>query len=310
MQHASQIIRFGEIDDAGAGQDTVAAKKVSKSNPTTIVRHQRENGLDDIYILDGKQILFYQKNIRKIDGKQTPARMLTNIWDDISWEGIASEGGVRFPKAKKPERLLRRCLELVTEPGELVLDSFLGSGTTAAVAHKMGRRYIGIEMGSQMQSHAMKRLAKVITGDKSGVSKLVGWKGGGGFRFYRLGPPAFDSDGRIQSDISFPVLAAHIWFFETGMPWERKDNSPLLGIHDGRAFALLYNGILGEKKIRDGGVLTRATLNLIREEIAGVAQEFGGPLTVFGERSQLSSATLERERIAFKQTPYDIEARA
>ena len=91
----------------------------------------------------------------------------------------------------KPERLIQRILHIATNPGDLVLDSFLGSGTTAAVAHKMGRRYIGIEMGEHAVSHCVPRLNKVIDGEQGGISKSVGWQGGGGFRFYRLGPPVF-----------------------------------------------------------------------------------------------------------------------
>ena len=119
----------------------------------------------------------------------------------------------------KPEKLLGRILEIATDPGDLVLDSFLGSGTTAAVAHKMGRRWIGVERGDHAVTHCAPRLAKVIEGEQGGVSGAVGWKGGGGFRFHRLGPPAFDAEGRIRPDVAFPVLAAHVWFAETGRPW-------------------------------------------------------------------------------------------
>ena len=205
----------------------------------------------------------------------------------------------------KPERLIQRILHIATNPGDLVLDSFLGSGTTAAVAHKMGRRYIGIEMGEHAVSHCVPRLNKVIDGEQGGISKSVGWQGGGGFRFYRLGPPVFDEEGHIRSDISFSVLAAHVYFSETGHPWRGNDASPFLGLHDGRAYALLYNGILGDK----GNVLTRATLAVIREEIARKDANFSGPLTIYGEQSRLTPATLDREDIVFKQTPYDIKAR-
>lgn len=209
----------------------------------------------------------------------------------------------------KPERLIHRVLHIASNPGDLILDSFLGSGTTAAVAHKMGRRYIGIEMGDHAITHCAHRVRKVIEGEQGGISENVGWKGGGGFRFYRLGPPAFDADGRIRPEIGFPVLAAHIWFSETGAPWDGVGDSPLLGIHDGRAFALLYNGILGDKNPGGGNVLTRGTLALIRKALTEASQDFYGTLTVYGERSQLTPATLERERIAFKQTPYDIHSR-
>ena len=205
----------------------------------------------------------------------------------------------------KPERLIQRILHIATNPGDLVLDSFLGSGTTAAVAHKMGRRYIGIEMGDHAVSHCVPRLNKVIDGEQGGISKSVGWRGGGGFRFYRLGPPVFDEEGHIRSDIRFSVLAAHVYFSETGRPWRGNSASPFLGLHDGRAYALLYNGILGDK----GNVLTRATLAVIRQEIAHKDANFAGPLTVYGEQSRLTPATLDQQGIVFKQTPYDIKAR-
>ena len=213
----------------------------------------------------------------------------------------------------KPERLIQRILHIATNPGDLVLDSFLGSGTTAAVAHKMGRRYIGIEMGEHAVTHCAPRLDKVIAGEQGGISKSVGWQGGGGFRFYRLGPPVFDEAGRIRRDVRFPVLAAHVWFSETGRPWRKTRHatggSPLLGVHDGCAYALLYNGVLGDKRPGGGNVLTRATLGVIRAEIATRYAGFDGPLTVYGERSLLRKLTLDRERIVFKQTPYEVKAR-
>jgi adenine-specific DNA-methyltransferase len=86
----------------------------------------------------------------------------------------------------KPERLIQQILTIASNPGDWVLDSFLGSGTTAAVAHKMSRRYIGIETGNHARTHCIPRLQKVIEGEQGGVSQSVGWKGGGGFRFYTL----------------------------------------------------------------------------------------------------------------------------
>lgn len=224
-------------------------------------------------------------------------------------EVVALFGEVNF-MTPKPERLIQRIINIATDPNDLVLDSFLGSGTTAAVAHKMGRRYIGIEMGEHAHTHCAPRLQKVIDGEQGGISESAGWKGGGGFRFYRLGPPVFDQEGHIRQDIRFPVLAAHIWFSETDRPWDGSGDNPLLGIHDGRAHALLYNGILGDKRPGGGNVLTRSTLALIREDIAKLAPDFDGPLTVYGEQSRLTPATLDRERITFKQTPYDVKARA
>ncbi|HSQ42726.1 MAG TPA: site-specific DNA-methyltransferase [Fibrobacteraceae bacterium] len=95
----------------------------------------------------------------------------------------------------KPERLIQRILHIATNPGDLVLDSFLGSGTTAAVAHKMRRRWIGIELGEHCHTHCIPRLQKVIDGqDPGGITKAVGWTGGGGFRYYRLAPSLLQQD--------------------------------------------------------------------------------------------------------------------
>ena len=162
----------------------------------------------------------------------------------------------------------------------------------------MGRRYIGIEMGAHAVSHCVPRLNQVIDGEQ----------GGGGFRFYRLGPPVFDAAGRIRADIPFAVLAAHVWFSETGRSWRRNGQSPFLGRHDGRAYALLYNGILGDRRPGGGNVLTRATLAVIRQAMARQDAGSAGPLTVYGERSRLMPATLDRERVTFKQVPYHIKA--
>jgi adenine-specific DNA-methyltransferase len=95
----------------------------------------------------------------------------------------------------KPERLLRRILEIATNPGDLVLDSFAGSGTTGAVAHKMGRRWIMIELGEHCHTHIIPRLKKVIDGeDAGGITKAANWKGGGGFRYYKLAPSLLEKD--------------------------------------------------------------------------------------------------------------------
>lgn len=201
----------------------------------------------------------------------------------------------------KPERLIQRILHLATNPGDLVLDSFLGSGTTAAVAHKMGRRYIGIEMGDHAKTHCAVRLQKVIDGDQTGISKDVNWTGGGGFRFYHLGEAIFDDAGHINPEIRFPELAAHIWFSETRKPYMGKADSPLLGVHDGVAYYLLYNGILGDKRPQGGNVLT--------SKILADLPPYAGSKVVYGETNRLGAVRLAEHQITFKQTPYDIKAR-
>ena len=219
VENAHRIFRFTAISDTGAGQAVVELKYKSKETPTEILKMERGNGLDDVYVLNGQQISFYSKNIAVIDGKKTPSMILTDIWKDIAWEGIASEGGVRFKKGKKPEKLIKRCLDLVTKPGDWVLDSFLGSGTTAAVAHKMHRRWIGIEMGEHAYSLCKPRLDRIINDeDKSGISKLVNWTGGGGYKFYELAPTLINIDAFgqpvINKDYNSDMLAAAVAMHE------------------------------------------------------------------------------------------------
>ena len=292
----------------GVGQETRDLIDVSKEHSDRVFLQERA-GYPDIYLHKGKRWLFYKDKLKEIDGEFVSGEPLTSLWDDLLSNNLHNEGGVAFPKGKKPEALIKRIIELFSEAGDLVLDSFLGSGTTAAVAHKMGRRYIGIEMGEHAVTHCVPRLNRVIEGEQGGISKSVGWQGGGGFRFYRLGPPVFDENGRIQPDVHFPVLAAHVWFSETNLPWNGEGVSPLLGLHDGRAYALLYNGILGDKRPGGGNVLTHATLRAIRAAITKQNAGFEGPLTVYGEQSRLATTTLECERILFKHTPYEVKAR-
>jgi adenine-specific DNA-methyltransferase len=204
----------------------------------------------------------------------------------------------------KPERLIQRILEIATNPDDLVLDSFLGSGTTAAVAHKMGRRYIGIEMGEHAQTHCLPRLQKVLEGEQGGISAQVGWQGGGGFRFCKVGSAVFDAFGAIHPDVKFNALAAYLWHFETGTPGKARYDKPRLGTHQGTAYYLLFNGILGDRRPEGGNVLTLAVLQMIEE-----AMTHAGPKVIYGETTSLGPARLARLGIRFKQIPYDLPLR-
>ncbi len=201
----------------------------------------------------------------------------------------------------KPEQLMQRILEISTQAGDLVLDSFLGSGTTAAVAQKMGRRFIGIEMGDHAMTHCVPRLQKVIEGEQGGISEAVAWQGGGGFRFYKLGVPVFDENGHVNEGIRFAALAAHLWFVTTGIPYKGRATSPFLGEHEGVGYFLLYNGILGDKSVSGGNVLTGRILASLPKH--------DGAKVIFGEGCRLSAERLRAERITFRQIPYEIKAR-
>ena len=182
-----RIIRTARPDYNAVGKEIKYLIDKSEENPSDIFYLHRENN-PDIYMKDGERILFYKDKLRKIDGKWITVELVTNLWTDMNYQGIAKEGGVTFRKNKKPEAQIARILEMATMPGDLVLDSFLGSGTTCAVAHKMGRRWIGIELGEHCNTLCIPRLSRVINGeDSTGVSKKYEWHGGGGFRFYELG---------------------------------------------------------------------------------------------------------------------------
>ena len=202
----------------------------------------------------------------------------------------------------KPEKLMKRILEIGTNEGDLVLDSFLGSGTTAAVAHKMGRRWVGVEMGDHARTHCAPRLKKVVAGEQGGVSKDVDWKGGGGFTFYTLGERMFDENEQINPAIGFAALASHIIFSETGKATtKRQFDTPLIGEHEGSAYYLLYNGILGEKSAKGGNVLTKAVLKGL--------PPFDGPKIIYGEACLIPEEQHEDLGIVFRMTPYAIKGR-
>jgi adenine-specific DNA-methyltransferase len=205
----------------------------------------------------------------------------------------------------KPERLIQRILHIASNPGDLVLDSFLGSGTTAAVAHKMNRRYIGIEMGDHAKTHCLPRLQKVVEGDQGGISQSVEWQGGGGFSFYTLNPqPVFQPNGQIRPDIKFAPLAAYIWHYETGVGALQPMDKPYLGSHNDTAYYLLYNGILGDRRSNGGNVLTRALLAWLLETFP-----HDGPKIIYGETSRIGPERLAQANVTFKQIPYDIVLR-
>lgn len=135
-------------------------------------------------------------------------------WDMTSCiNNLTKEGSVQFPKGKKPEKLVGQIFSMTTQPGDIVLDSFLGSGTSAAVAHKMGRTYIGIELGEQAYTHCCPRMQHVIDGeDQGGITISEKWEGGGGFKFYELAPSLLQKDSHgqlvINKEYNANMLAA------------------------------------------------------------------------------------------------------
>ena len=205
----------------------------------------------------------------------------------------------------KPTRLIQRILQIATDKDSIVLDSFAGSGTTGHAVLKQNaedsgnRRFILVEMDEGIAPNVtrerVKRVAKGYTNAKGQTVEGLG----GGFQFCRLSAePLFDADGQIRSDVKFAQLAEFVWFAETGTGFAGTADSPLLGVHEGRAIYLLYNGILKDKSVGGGNVLTGPVFDVL--------PKFSGPKVIYAAANRMG-ARAAREGISFKQTPYALE---
>jgi adenine-specific DNA-methyltransferase len=194
LEDPGRVVRLARVQDRDVNETARIALQESRRNRQQVQRSERDDR-SDYYFLDGQQLLFYSSKAKQIDGKWTTAIPASNIWDDLLSNNLHNEGGVSFPKGKKPEALLQRIIELTSNTGDWVLDSFAGSGTTGATAHKLYRRWIMVELGDQCLSHVVPRLKNVVDGlDTSGITAGTGWSGGGGFRFYNLAPSLLETD--------------------------------------------------------------------------------------------------------------------
>lgn len=169
------------IDQSRKHPDKVLVFKKSHDN-----EELNEDEKGEAYLYNGGSLSFYSNKVVTLDGVKTPSMLLTDFWNDLSWDGIAKEGGVKLKNGKKPEKLIKRLIEMSIGVNDIVLDYHLGSGTTAAVAHKLGCQYIGIEQLDYGENDSVVRLQNVIEGDESGISKSVNWKGGGDFIYCEL----------------------------------------------------------------------------------------------------------------------------
>lgn len=196
IENAHRVVRLATV----APKDVNAEARVDLENsitfPNKVFRTQRQEK-DDYYFFGGQQVLFYSTKVRTIDDVAVTGEAATTIWDDLLSNNLHKEGQVSFPRGKKPEGLLKRVFELSTQAGDIVLDCFGGSGTTFAVAQKMNRRWIGVEIGKHADTQIVPRLMRVLTGeDQSGISKATNWKGGGSFKYYTLGESVIDRTTR------------------------------------------------------------------------------------------------------------------
>ena len=190
LENAQTSIRGRVLDAVGDGDDYYIARYIPRSG-------RNKGKITDVGFMGKTKRLVSYLGVLCVqeDGKIYKLDKVGTLWDDMSWSNVKAEGGMDFPNSKKPEGLIRRIIEMTTNEGDIVLDSFLGSGTTSAVAHKLNRRHIGVEMGDHAYSHCYARLKQVASGmDSTGISRAIGWNGGGGFRFYELAPSLLKED--------------------------------------------------------------------------------------------------------------------
>lgn len=211
----------------------------------------------------------------------------------------------------KPVKLLNVLLQIGSKPGDLILDSFAGSGTTGHAVLNLNkqdggnRRFILCEMDPGIAKDVTaERLRRVITGYDKGGDPAKPVEGlGGGFRFCRLGVPLFDEYGDVAQEVTFPDLAAHIFFSETGVPIPARAQSELLGVHQGRAVYLLFDAAhAGHPREAAGNVLTPDRLSRLPDPPEG----FEGLRVIYAEGCTVSPDRLKSHGAVFKQIPYQV----
>lgn len=162
------------------------------------------------YAYNGRRMSFLSNSINEVvigDKKEKKiSKLVCDFWHDIDFNNSQNEGGVSFPSGKKPEKLLHRIIDMTTDEGDIVLDFFLGSGTSSAVAHKMNRQYIGIEQMDYIDNITINRLLNVINGDDKGISNAVNWQGGGDFIYFELAKWNEKAKEEINNCSSFEEL--------------------------------------------------------------------------------------------------------
>lgn len=184
-KNSEKVMQFASLDENSISQEAVKIKKKSENDKDRVFFYERE-GKRPYYIYKGKLILFANNSMTEVDGKKTFAQPITDIWNDVLPNDLHNEGGIQLRKGKKPEKLISRIIELCSDEGEIILDFFVGSGTTAAVALKLSRQFIGVEQLDYIEELPAVRLQNTIAGEKSGISKEINWQGGGDFIYCEL----------------------------------------------------------------------------------------------------------------------------
>jgi adenine-specific DNA-methyltransferase len=183
--HGDSVVRLAPVRPGSVSAEFREALNRSSSQPDTVL-HLPRPGFRDAFLLNGEMFLFYSDKLKKIGEKWATVERASDIWTDVLPNDLHNEGGVTLQKGKKPEALLSRLIEMGSDEGELVADFFVGSGTTAAVAQKMKRRWIGVESAAFFNTKTVTRMKNVLYGESRGVSDQFGWKGGGMFKITEM----------------------------------------------------------------------------------------------------------------------------
>ncbi len=279
-------------------------------------RWQRANALENIFYLHARympnkgQWSIFEWEYLKERGSVKP----TSVWD---FKDVNSERGTElfskelgfskesFPNPK-PLGTIQRIVSIASDKDSIILDSFAGSGTTGHAVLKQNaedggnRKFILVEMEENIAKNiTAERVRRVAAGYFDTKGKAVEGLGGG-FQFCRLSAePLFNEFGDIREDVSFAQLADFVWFSETGLGYTGASESPLLGVHEGQAVYLLFNGILGDRRPQGGNILTQSVLDSLPAH--------DGSKIIYAAATRLGAAALQRAGIIFKQTPYAIQ---
>lgn len=219
------------------------------------------------------------------------SKLLSDNWMDILLSGTKT-----VFETEKSIKIIERIIQWITDEGDIILDSFSGSGTTAHAIlsqqnlDKKKRTFVAVEMIENVLTNILLPRIK---------NAFLEYEIDGGFQFCRLSDePLFTADGQVRNDVTFAQLASYVWFNETKMGYEGKGDSPLLGVFENRAIYLLYNGILKDKKPEGGNVLTRVVFDSL--------PTFDGQKVIYAAACA-KGVWLEKNQIVFKQTPYALE---
>jgi adenine-specific DNA-methyltransferase len=261
----------------------------------------KNKGKETELLFIGKQkvLIIWLKNSSIKKGKSIYKRIkVGTYWSGDSWINVTKEGKVRFPNGKKPESLIKKCIDISTNEGDVVLDSFAGSGTTGSVAHKMNRRWIMVEIGSHSDKIIIPRLQRIINGnDESGVSKAVNWEGGGGFKYYLLGNSLIhekDMNWVLRAEEMAEAIFLHFQYKQVKAEWLEKENMYL-----GRHHFALYHFALSFAS-RETKFLTE---DLYEKIIAGLDKEKFKHLTIFTNVAVTVPPKSLDDRVFIKKIP-------